>query len=323
MFIGGRMNRRKFLSKGSSLTGAAMALPAAVRGAVAFQQFKIGMAGAAWLTADPSTKTYWEACRDIASLGIRATEADNGQALLDTAYGKDPAEFKRESAKYRMSLIGVYQGLRLHEKDKLAEMRAKIAQVAKFLKLVDAEYIALGWDVPPPVDGRAFQRTPTDVKTAIKAIGELAKVSEQEAGFPLGYHPERDQSKEVILHTLDSINVRFIADVGHLAAVGLDPVETIKKYASRHYASHWKDFDPKLPSPAFYGSDAKGDFTVMGRGIVNFRALADLYEKLGFNGWVIIELDRPDQKSGFLEDAREMKEYVTRKLKLEIYGGQS
>lgn len=94
----------------------------------------------------------------------------------------------------------------------------------------------------------------------------------------------------------------------------------MKTYASRLAVSHWKDFDPKLPAADFYGSEAKGDFTELGRGVVNFAALADLYKQLGFAGWVMIELDRAGQKAGFLESAREMKGFVTEKLKLRVYG---
>jgi hypothetical protein len=53
---------------------------------------------------------------------------------------------------------------------------------------------------------------------------------------------------------------------------------------------------------------------------VDFNALAELYKELGFAGWVMIELDRAGQKSGFLESAREMKGFVTDNLKLRIVG---
>jgi sugar phosphate isomerase/epimerase len=317
------MYRRDFLKAGAALGAAAVRGVPRAAALAQPQRFKIGLAATLWLTAKPTTEEYWVACKEIASLGIRATEADNSEAKLDTAYGDKLADFKSQSAPYRMTLTGVYHPLLLHESGKLGEMRQKTSHLAKFLKAVGAEYIALGWDVPPPVGGRVYQRTPSDVKNAIQVMNELGRMCRQENGITVAYHAERDQPKEIILRALDETDptdVRFCADVGHLTASGLDAVQTVKTYASRLAVSHWKDFDPKLPAPEFYGSDAKGDFTELGRGIVDFTSLAGLYKELDFAGWVMIELDRAGQKSGFLESAREMKGFVTDKLKLRVVG---
>ena len=317
------MHRRDFLKAGAAL--GAVAVGGVPHGAASArpQKFKIGLAATLWLTAVPTTEEYWVACKEIASLGIRATEADNSEAKLDTAYGDKPADFKSQSAPYSIILTGVYHPLLLHESSKLEEMRQKTSHLAKFLKAVGAEYIALGWDVPPPVGGHIYRRTASDVKNAIQVMNELGKMCWQEDGITLAYHAERDQPKEIILEALDGTDPKYVhlcADVGHLTASGLDPVHTVKTYASRLAVSHWKDFDPKLPAPEFYGSDARGDFTELGQGIVDFNALAELYKELGFAGWVMIELDRAGQKSGFLESAREMKGFVTDNLKLRIVG---
>lgn len=317
------MHRRDFLKAGAAFGAAAFRGVPRAAALARPQKFRIGLAATLWLTAKPTTEEYWVACEEIASLGIRATEADNSEAKLDTAYGDRPRDFKSRSAPHRMILTGVYHPLFLHESGKLGEMRQKTSHLAKFLNAVGAEYIALGWDVPPPVGGHMYQRTPPDVKNAIQVMNELGRMCRQENGITVAYHAERDQPKEVILKALDGTDPRYVhfcADVGHLTASGLDAVQTVKTYASRLAVSHWKDFDPKLPAPEFYGSDARGDFTELGRGVVDFAGLAELYKQLDFAGWVMIELDRAGQKSGFLESAREMKGFVADKLKLRVVG---
>jgi sugar phosphate isomerase/epimerase len=95
-------------------------------------------------------------------------------------------------------------------------------------------------------------------------------------------------------------------------------VQTVKRYASRLAVSHWKDFDPKLGSPGYLGKGASGDFVELGRGIVDFRGLADLYRKIGFAGWIQLELDRTREASIAIS-AQKMKAFVTDQLKLQMY----
>jgi inosose dehydratase len=179
----------------------------------------------------------------------------------------------------------------------------------------------LGWDVPPGPGGRPYQRTPTDVKNAIAAIDEISKTCQEEYGMLIALHLECDISKEIMLEILDGTNPRyahFCPDVGHLAAAGLDAVSTVKKYASRVAVSHWKDFDPQAAAPEYLGPGARGNFVELGKGIVDFPRLAELFKEIGFSGWVMIELD--GTRLPLLESARMMKAYVTDRLGLRVYG---
>jgi len=151
-------------------------------------------------------------------------------------------------------------------------------------------------------------------------MNEFGKLSSAEYGITIAYHAERDTSKAIILQVLDGTDARYVhwcADVGHLTATGLDAIATVKKYASRLRASHWKDFDPKLKAPGYLGPGATGDFVELGRGIVDFPGLAQLFLDLGYDHWVMIELDRTGQ--GILDSQREMEAYVTDRLRLKIF----
>jgi inosose dehydratase len=314
------MKRRNFLK-----TGVAAALALAHQPRLFAQEqpqkFRIGMAATTWLAQEHSISGYWKAAAAISALGIGATEADNSDAHLDSAYGKDPAAFRRLSQQAGVRLTGVYQALLLHNREKLPEMMAKIRSDGQFLKAVSAEYIALGWDAPPAISGKPYQRTREDLRQAIHAANEIGRLSLEEYGILVAFHGERDVPKDMILGLLDGTDpkyVRFCADVGHLTAAGLNAVEVVKRYASRLAVSHWKDFDPKLPGPSYLGDDAKGDFVEVGQGIVDFPGLAALYRQIGFSGWVMLELDQT-RKPSILVSTREMKAYVTEVLKLRFY----
>ena len=314
------MKRRQFM-EASALGALALFFSPPFSFAVdKMQKFKIGMAATTWLSSTPSLESYWTATEVISKLNIGATEADNSNAKFDVSYPNGAAEFVARSKKVGVYLTGVYQALPLHDFQKLPEMRAKIHSVARFLKEAGAEYIALGWDVPD-VGGKLYQRTADDVVRTLRAMDELGRLSWEEHGIFAAFHAERDIPKEMILRILDQTNPKYIrlcADVGHFTAAGLDAVETVKTYASRLAASHWKDYDPKLPAPAYLGSGARGDFVELGKGIVDFGRLANLYRQIEFAGWVQLELDRTREPS-IAESAAEMKSFVTDNLKLQLY----
>ena len=216
---------------------------------------------------------------------------------------------------------GVFQSLLLHEEQKLPQMQAKIRSVAGFLKAVKAEYIALGWSSPPRVEGTQHESTADDVQRAVRVMDEIGRLSLEEYGIYIAFHAERDVPKQIVLQVLDETNpkyVRFCADVGHLTAMGLDALEVVKKYATRLAVSHWKDFDPKLPGHSYSGAASGGDFVEVGKGIVDFRGLANFYREIGYNGWVMLELDRTREPS-ITASATEMKAFVTDQLKLQFY----
>jgi inosose dehydratase len=313
------IDRRQFV-KASAIGALAFLLQTPLSAADKAQKFKIGMAATTWLSASPSITSYWNATEGISHLNIGATEADNSKAQFEVTYANRVAEFRQRSSAVGVQLEGVYQALYLHDANKLPEMRAKIRAVAAFLKAAGAAYIALGWDLPD-TSGKPYRRTAEDVTRTVRAMEELGRISWEEHGIFAAFHAERDIPKEMILQILDQTNpkyIRFCADVGHLTAVELDAVATVKRYASRLAVSHWKDFDPKLPPPSYLGSGITGDFVEPGKGIVDFRGLAALYQEIGFDGWVQLELDQTREPS-ITASAAKMKAFVTDQLKLQMY----
>lgn len=279
------------------------------------------MAATTWVSKTPSTHSYWSAVETISKLDIGATEADDSNAHLISSYGNNTAEFLSRSHESGVYLAGVFQSLLLHEEQKLPEMRSKIRSLAAFLKAVGAEYIALGWSSSPRVGGKEYERTSDDVHRAVRVMDDIGRLSLEEYGIYIAFHAERDIPKQIVMQVLDQTNpkyVRFCADVGHLTAMGFDALQVVKEYAARLAVSHWKDFDPKLPSPSYLGAGAAGDFVEVGKGVVNFRALAGFYRDIGYNGWVMLELDRTREAS-IVASAREMKVFVADQLQLQFY----
>jgi inosose dehydratase len=316
------LERRHFLRIGLAGALAAAGQPTLLAQSKA-QKFNIGMAATEWLSARPPV-AYWTAVEAISSLDFGATEADNSLARLDVVYGKDVSTFTEKSKAAGVQITGVYQALPLHEVQKLDEMRVKIHAVASFLKAAGASYIALGWEVPWQQGQGIYQRTSADVKQAIRSADDLGRISIEEHGIPIALHAESDIPKQMVLQILDDTNpkyVRLCADVGHLTAMGLDALATVKKYSTKLAASHWKDYDPNMKGRSGSGKEKIGDFVELGKGVVDFHGLADFYREIGFNGWVMIELDQ-SHESTILASAQKMRAYVTNELKLKVYPRQ-
>ena len=157
------IKRRDVLKAG--VTGAlALALKQKTFAAEPPQRFKIGIAATEWLARDHSVAGYWKAADAISALGVGATEADNGDAQLDSAYGAKPLAFRQLSQRAGVRLLGVYQAMLLHDRAKLPEMLAKIRSDGRFLKAIGAEYIA-----PAGIRLRLSTAKPTNERPRISA----------------------------------------------------------------------------------------------------------------------------------------------------------
>jgi len=319
------VRRRTFLKL--STAGAAVMTAAPALRAQKKQPFHVGMAATLWLQAEAATETYWKACKAIGELGFRATEADNTLADLDAAYGNSVAEFKKESARHKVSLAGIYHSVELHDASQLTSYAQRMRAISKFLNSIGAGYIALGWGQRLR-DGRRvyFQpgqgsgRTEEEARQAVLGLNELGKIALLEHGIKVAWHPGRNQSRDLIRRVLDGTNsdhVFFCADVGHLTGAGYDALEAVKTYRARMVASHLKDFDPKIPfRRTDYAQKITGDFVELGQGEVNLKGLIEYYRESNFPGWVQVELDRSPKDP--MEASREMKKYLLEELRLEI-----
>jgi sugar phosphate isomerase/epimerase len=92
------------------------------------------------------------------------------------------------------------------------------------------------------------------------------------------------ESTEDVLHALAGLSktVGATLDVGQMAACGHDPVEAIRKLASRLFLVHLKDV-----------AGAGAEHNVMfGRGIANIPGVMKELKKIGFRGLVAIEYEK-------------------------------
>ena len=115
----------------------------------------------------------------------------------------------------------------------------------------------------------------------VNAVGARAHA----AGLTSAFHPNSPSGSifrtaedyAIMLEGLDSKNVGFAPDAGHIAKGGMDPIEVFRETLPLIRHVHFKDMD------------AAGQWEEMGRGGIDFRGLVDLLRQADYRGWIMIE----------------------------------
>ena len=105
-----------------------------------------------------------------------------------------------------------------------------------------------------------------------------------ELGIVCGYHPNSPESSiyrtaddyRVLLDGLDQ-RLGWIPDCGHIARVGMDPLEWIRDYRSLVRHVHYKDMA------------ADGSWQEMGNGRIDYVAITNELVSSGYDGWIVVE----------------------------------
>ncbi len=107
-------------------------------------------------------------------------------------------------------------------------------------------------------------------------------------GVATSYHPNSPpgsifrtaEDYEILMGGLGP-GVGYTADLGHIAAGGMDPLAVVEKYRSRIDHLHFKDM----------GAD--GRWAGMGQGLVDFRRVVARLRETRFDGWIMVEDEGP------------------------------
>ena len=115
----------------------------------------------------------------------------------------------------------------------------------------------------------------------------------------LGSSLETQQDTDAIMELTDPRHVYLVVDTGHTTMAGMDPVQLTRRYSSRIVEYHIKDVAPadrgghkgELKAP--YNTTVENRiFFELGAGGVDFAAIKQILDEVGWTGWWTVELDR-------------------------------
>lgn len=222
----------------------------------------------------------------------------------------DPAVLRAELDKRGLQLLSSFVPVKLVDAAAHAEAEAFALKVGALLAELGANYVVLA-DDNGSVDElvkQAGKRTGTKLnsaqwETVADGVNRIAQKIKTELGLGTvfhhhagGYIETPDEVRELFKRT-DAELVGLCLDTGHWHFGGGYAVECIKEFGARVRYLHLKDCDAAVHQRVrdegldYFQAVAAGVFCELGQGNVDFPAVIAEMEKLGYDGWAIVEQD--------------------------------
>jgi inosose dehydratase len=262
------MHRRQFVATGLS----AGAWAAGWRPRLSAARVRFGYAAITWGGNDR------QAIDDIAALGFRGIQLRQSAV---TTWGGRRAELKALLDERRLTLVALSSG------NLTPESLSQHVTHAQFVRDVGGRYLQV-------LDERPAGRDPVldDYRRLGRLLTELGRRT-ADLGIKLGYHNHMGalgEAPDQVARILDAADPRFVhleLDTAHYQQAGGDPAAAVRRHAGRLLFLHLKDLD------------AAHRFVELGRGTVDVGAVFASLDAIGFDGWVVVELDAvPDPTGG-------------------------
>jgi inosose dehydratase len=225
-----------------------------------------------WFADDPLQTPWHRFLDEVAEVGYDWLELGPFGYLPS-----DPARLTDEIARRGLSVAGgtVHGYSGLHRPGDWPDIERITRQVCELTAAVGGKHVIF---VPVPGyrdDNTGAYLEPAELdagqwQTMIKATNDLGRLTSQEYGLRLEFHPHADSHVETQAQTerfLDDTDPRFVAlclDTGHLAYRHADNVALIRNYPDRIGYVHIKQMDPAIVAKAEAENLAFGQAVAMG-----------------------------------------------------------
>ena len=257
---------------------------------------------------------------EMAGLGLTATEL-GAPGFLPS----EPQDVTKVLDRFGMTLLGGFTPVVLHDPAQReatiasATATAKLFQQAGATKFISAVVQDMDWSEPRELDAseRAHMAMMFGVIDDICAEHGLEQVLHSHVQTLV-------ETKDDINRVLDSCDVHFCLDTGHMAIGGQDPVAFAKEAFDRVGHVHLKDVKLEMVPPvlrrevSLMSATQAGLFTPLGQGDVDIIGVVQALEAAGYRGWYVIEQDTaitsglPESGEGPIHQVTESMEYLTR-----------
>jgi sugar phosphate isomerase/epimerase len=263
---------------------------------------------AAKATADPAS--FWNRMLDtVAETGVTGIEVTFTPGDLDTAFqAYGSADGLREAVAARgleivSGYFGVIDGLKA-PLDPTAQDSVLTAVDAYSRKLRDAggSTVVSGLPATGPSVSRG-DSTFLDFDY-LKGMADLANrigAAVRDNGLTYAIHPEagsvfcRRREIDLLLALTDPDVVSFCPDTAHLLLANGDPVAIVEGHRERVVLTHWKDaagpLTVEIPDNEHRYEVVGEQFLPVGDGAVDWKAWSQMLDRIGYQGWTILELD--------------------------------
>lgn len=241
----------------------------------------------------------------------------------------DPARLKRELSERNLSLSagGLFDPLT--DAAALPKVLDKTRRTCEILKALDSPRLVI-IDCVSAERGKTAGQSAAAPRLAgaewdamIQRIIRIALIARDEYGVKSYLHPhagcyiEFEDEVHRAMNDLPEDLVGLCVDTGHSAYAEIDPVKLIERYGSRIGHMHFKNIDREVHAQCvaegvdFFSAIARGVFCPLGQGVVDFVAVRDALQRIGYKGLAVVEQDvDPSGTASPFDNARESYDYL-------------
>lgn len=222
----------------------------------------------------------------------------------------DPDVLRSELDKRGLQLLSSFVPVRLVDEAAHAEAEATALKVGRLLAALGAGYIVLADDngTVPELVQQAGKRSGVKLSAdewnvVAQGINRIAHKIEDELGLKTVFHHhcagyvETPNEVRMLFSCTDPERVGLCLDTGHWHYAGGDAVACIREFGERVRYLHLKDCSAEIAARArkddldYFQAVEAGVFCPLGEGSVDFTGVIAEMEKLGYDGWAIVEQD--------------------------------
>lgn len=270
---------------------------------------------------------YAQVLDEIAATGYAGTELGDW-GFMPT----DPKQLRQEIHSRGLTLLGAFVPVMLKDPDAHASGIEVAVHTARLMAEAegDSAFIVLADD-----NGKIPARTQnagrilpvhglTEAEWTIFAEGaeKVASAVRKDTGLRTVFHHhcagyvEHPVEVDVLMKSTDPVLLGLCLDTGHYRLGGGDPLSCLQKYRERIWHVHFKDCQPEIAARAraeewdYFTSVRNGVFCELGKGEINFPLIKTELEKMGYDGWIVVEQDVLPGMGKPMESARRNRDYL-------------
>jgi inosose dehydratase len=255
-----------------------------------------------------SPATYQQVIDEISRTGYVGTELGDW-GFMPT----EPRTLRAEMASRSLHLIAAFVPVAL------VEQAAHVDGVETAVRTARLLHDAAGPDALivlsddngriPTREQNAGRITPgdglTDEQWTTVAAGaeRVASAVKDRTGLRTVFHPhcggyvETESEIDELMERTDPTLLGLCLDTGHVRYAGGDPLRVLTRHAARVWHVHFKDCDDAVAAHAraarlgYLAAVRNQLFCELGRGAVDFASVVAALQRLGYNGWIVVEQD--------------------------------
>lgn len=244
----------------------------------------------------------------------------------------DPDKLRSELDKRNLRLLSSFVPVKLVDRAAHEAGERHALQVGRLLAALGAPFIVLADDngSVPELVAQAGQRSGSKLTAAewdvfAEGVNRIARKIHGELGLKIVFHHhcagyvETPEEVRQLLARADHELVGLCLDTGHWHYAGGDAVQCIREYGERVRYLHLKDCSAEIAARCrrekldYFQATAAGVFCELGDGEVDFPMVIAEMNKLGYDGWAIVEQDvLTDDLQAPKRSATRNREYLRR-----------